>query len=60
MRFDVVVERLASLPVPLPEGAPELIPVLQGIDLWSQRAELATINEGLPWTDLLAGMTRMP
>ncbi len=31
--------------------------VLQGIDLWSRRAELAIIHEELPWTDLLAGMT---
>ena len=27
--------------------------VLQGIDLWSQRAEIAAIHEELPWTDLL-------
>ncbi|HKE44769.1 MAG TPA: hypothetical protein VKB41_09565 [Steroidobacteraceae bacterium] len=31
--------------------------VIQGIDLWSQRAELAAIHEELPWTDLLAGMS---
>ena len=31
--------------------------VLQGIDLWSRRAELAAIHEELPWTDLLAGMS---
>ncbi len=31
--------------------------MLQGIDLWSRRAELAIIHEELPWTDLLAGMT---
>jgi hypothetical protein len=31
--------------------------VLQGIDLWSQRAEVAIIHEELPWKDLLAGMT---
>ncbi|MBL8325713.1 MAG: hypothetical protein JNJ89_12230 [Rubrivivax sp.] len=31
--------------------------VLQGIDLWSQRAELAIIHEELPWRDLLAGMS---
>lgn len=30
--------------------------VLQGIDLWSQRAEMVIIHEELPWTDLLAGM----
>lgn len=32
MRFDQVLERLATLPEPLPEGASELIPVLQGMD----------------------------
>ena len=31
--------------------------VLQGIDLWSRRAEIAAIHEELPWTDLLGGMT---
>jgi hypothetical protein len=31
--------------------------VLQGIDLWSTRAEIAAIHEELPWTDLLAGMS---
>ncbi len=31
--------------------------VLQGIDLWSRRAELAIIHVELPWTGLLAGMT---
>jgi hypothetical protein len=31
--------------------------VIQGIDLWSQRAELAIIHEELPWTDLLNGMS---
>jgi len=31
--------------------------VITGIDLWSQRAELAIIHEELPWTDLLAGMS---
>ena len=30
--------------------------MLQGIDLWSQRAEIATIHEELPWTDLLGGI----
>ncbi|MFO1078239.1 MAG: hypothetical protein U1E73_11015 [Planctomycetota bacterium] len=30
--------------------------VLQGIDLWSQRAEYTVVHEELPWTDLLAGM----
>ena len=36
---------------------PTVEAVLHGIDLWSQRAELAIIHEELPWTDLLAGMT---
>lgn len=36
---------------------PTVAAVLQGIDLWSQRAELAIIHEELPWTDLLAGMS---
>jgi len=36
---------------------PTAAAVLQGIDLWSQRAEIAVIHEELPWTDLLAGMT---
>jgi len=30
--------------------------VLGGIDLWSQRAEIAAIHEELPWTDLLGGV----
>jgi hypothetical protein len=30
--------------------------VIAGIDRWSTRAEIATIHEELPWTDLLAGM----
>jgi hypothetical protein len=30
--------------------------VLQGIDRWSRRAELAIVHEELPWADLLAGM----
>ena len=37
MRFDDVIDRLASLPEPLPDGAPELIPVLQGMDLATAR-----------------------
>jgi hypothetical protein len=36
---------------------PTTAAVIQGIDLWSQRAELAAIHEELPWTDLLAGMS---
>jgi hypothetical protein len=31
--------------------------VLQGIDLWSTRAEMVIIHEEMPWRDLLAGMT---
>jgi hypothetical protein len=30
--------------------------VLQGIELWSPRAEMFIIHEELPWADLLAGM----
>ena len=41
---------------PLPPR-PEVAVVLQGIDLWSTRAELAAIHEQLPWTDLLSGMS---
>ena len=36
---------------------PTVQAVLQGIDLWSMRAEIAAIHEELPWTDLLAGMS---
>ncbi len=31
--------------------------VIEGIDRWSERAEIAAIHEELPWTDLLAGMS---
>lgn len=31
--------------------------VINGIDRWSQRAEIAAIHEELPWTDLLSGMS---
>jgi hypothetical protein len=31
--------------------------VIQGIELWSQRAEMAAIHEDVPWADLLGGMT---
>ncbi|HYM35657.1 MAG TPA: hypothetical protein VET48_09695, partial [Steroidobacteraceae bacterium] len=31
--------------------------VLQGIDMWSLRAELAIIHEEMPWTKLIGGMT---
>ncbi|MFM9886477.1 MAG: hypothetical protein ACKVQT_25910 [Burkholderiales bacterium] len=31
--------------------------VIEGIDRWSQRSELAAIHEELPWTDLLSGMS---
>lgn len=41
---------------PLPPRA-TVQDVLRGIDLWSQRAELAVIHEELPWRDLLAGQT---
>jgi hypothetical protein len=35
---------------------PTTATLLQGVDLWSTRAELAVIHEELPWTDLLAGL----
>lgn len=35
---------------------PTVQAVIDGIDLWSRRAELAIIHEELPWADLLAGM----
>jgi hypothetical protein len=41
---------------PLPPR-PTVPVILQGIDLWSTRAEIAAIHEQLPWTDLLAGMS---
>jgi hypothetical protein len=31
--------------------------VIQGIDTWSRRADIAIIHEELPWTDLLAGLS---
>lgn len=36
---------------------PTTAAVIQGIDIWSQRAEIAAIHEELPWTDLLNGMS---
>lgn len=36
---------------------PTVQSVLQGIDLWSPRVELAIIHEEVPWTDLLAGQS---
>jgi hypothetical protein len=36
---------------------PTVAAILQGIDLWSQRAELAAIHEELPWTELLNGVS---
>lgn len=41
-----------------PDPPRPLVPVvLQGIDLWSMRAEIAAIHEELPWTDLLNGLS---
>ena len=45
--------QLGFSPVP---PRPTTAAVLQGIDLWSQRAEIAAIHEELPWTDLLGGV----
>jgi hypothetical protein len=36
---------------------PTVQDVLRGIDLWSQRAEIALIHEDLPWAKLLSGMS---
>lgn len=36
---------------------PTVQDVLRGIDLWSQRSELAAIHEEVPWRDLLQGMS---
>ncbi len=36
---------------------PEVAAVVQGIDLWSPRAEIAAIHEELPWRDLLSGLS---
>lgn len=41
---------------PLPPR-PDVAILLQGIDLWSMRSEIAAIHEQLPWTDLLSGMS---
>jgi hypothetical protein len=34
---------------------PDTATLLNGVALWSQRAELAIIHEELPWTEMLAG-----
>ena len=36
---------------------PTTTAVIQGIDRWSTRAELAAIHQELPWRDLLGGMS---
>lgn len=36
---------------------PTAAAVINGIDQWSTRAEIAAIHEELPWRDLLAGMS---
>lgn len=36
---------------------PTVKDVIRGIDLWSQRAEMAALHEELPWKDLLGGMS---
>jgi len=45
MGFSVVPPRLTTAAV------------IEGIDRWSLRAEYAAIQEELPWTDLLGGMS---
>jgi 8-oxo-dGTP pyrophosphatase MutT (NUDIX family) len=54
VRFDDVTARLASLPVPLPDGAPELIPVLQGLDLASARPRWPTADRAMRPAAVLA------
>jgi 8-oxo-dGTP pyrophosphatase MutT (NUDIX family) len=54
VRFDHVTARLASLPVPLPDGAPELIPVLQGLDLASARPRWPTGDRAMRPAGVLA------
>ncbi len=44
--------RMGFSPVP---PRPTVQSALQGIDVWSPRAELVIIHEEVPWTDLLAG-----
>lgn len=36
---------------------PTVKAVIDGINLWSRRAELAIVHEELPWADLLAGVS---
>lgn len=45
--------RLGFSPIP---PRPTTAAVLEGIDRFSQRAELVAIHEELPWTELLAGV----
>lgn len=54
MRFEDVVERLASFPDPLPEGARELIPVLQGMDPATARPRWPTATQALRPAGVLA------
>jgi 8-oxo-dGTP pyrophosphatase MutT (NUDIX family) len=54
VRFDEVIERLASLPVPLPDGAPELIPVLQGMDPATARPRWPTGDRAMRPAGVLA------
>ena len=35
---------------------PDQAAVLQSLDLWTRRADLAIVHEELPWTDLVAGV----
>jgi hypothetical protein len=46
--------RMGFSPIP---PRPTTAAVIEGIDRWSQRAEIAAIHEELPWTDLLGGMS---
>jgi hypothetical protein len=46
--------RLGFSPNP---ARPTALSILQGIDMWALRAELAIIHEEMPWEKLLGGMT---
>ena len=66
MRFEDVVERLANVPDPLPEGPRELIPVLQGMDPSVARPRWPTVDRALRPAGVLvllypddAGLTRV-
>jgi len=52
-----VVTRTWKLGFSPVSARPTAASVINGIDRWSQRSELAIIHEQMPWTDLLGGMS---